>query len=85
LTRGLINKVLHQPVQAMKAAARDGDLTVVEAVQQIFGLSSRGSGLASQVGGTASASEAATKKDTAPEKTEAEASRPIRPLEATRR
>jgi glutamyl-tRNA reductase len=39
LTRGLINKVLHQPLQAMKAAARNGDLTVVEAVQQIFGLS----------------------------------------------
>ena len=38
LTRGLINKVLHQPLQAMKAAARDGDLTLVEAVQQIFGL-----------------------------------------------
>src|SRR6202012_2275129 len=50
--------------QAMKAAARDGDLTVVEAVQQIFGLSSRG-GLASQAGGIASASEAAPKKDTA--------------------
>jgi glutamyl-tRNA reductase len=38
LTRGLINKVLHQPLQAMKAAARDGDLTVAETVQQIFGL-----------------------------------------------
>ena len=40
LTRGLINKVMHQPLQAMKAAARSGDLTVVEAVQQIFGLDS---------------------------------------------
>jgi glutamyl-tRNA reductase len=39
LTRGLINKVLHQPLQAMKAAARNGDLTIVEAVQRIFGLS----------------------------------------------
>jgi glutamyl-tRNA reductase len=94
LTRGLINKVLHQPLQAMKAAARDGDLTVVEAVQQIFGLSSRG-GVASQAGGAASTSEAAPEKDTAAEKTaaekaEAEASEPIRPLEgrpleATRR
>ena len=44
LTRGLINKVLHQPLQAMKAAARNGDLTVVEAVQQIFGLPSQGVG-----------------------------------------
>jgi glutamyl-tRNA reductase len=41
LTRGLINKVLHQPLQAMKAAARNGDLAVVEAVQQIFGLTSQ--------------------------------------------
>jgi glutamyl-tRNA reductase len=85
LTRGLINKVLHQPLQAMKAAARDGDLTVVEAVQQIFGLSSRGGGLASQTGDTPSASEAAQQKDTAAEKTETETSEPIRPLEATRR
>jgi glutamyl-tRNA reductase len=85
LTRGLINKVLHQPLQAMKAAARDGDLTVVEAVQQIFGLSSRGGGLAAQAGGVASASEAAPEKDTIPEKAAAETSEPIRPLEATRR
>jgi glutamyl-tRNA reductase len=53
LTRGLINKVLHQPLQAMKTAARNGDLTVVEAVQQIFGLSSQGDGLSSQVGAAA--------------------------------
>jgi glutamyl-tRNA reductase len=39
LTRGLINKVLHQPLQAMKAAARNGDVTMAESVQQIFGLS----------------------------------------------
>jgi glutamyl-tRNA reductase len=89
LTRGLINKVLHQPLQAMKAAARDGDLTVVEAVQQIFGLSSRG-GVASQAADVASASEAAPEKDTISEKAEAEASEPSRPLEgrpleATRR
>jgi glutamyl-tRNA reductase len=38
LTRGLINKVLHQPVQAMKAAAREGDLRLVEAAQQLFAL-----------------------------------------------
>jgi len=44
LTRGLINKVLHQPLQAMKTAARDGDLRVMEAVQQIFGLTSQGEG-----------------------------------------
>lgn len=38
LTRGLINKVLHQPLQALRASVRNGDLTMVEAVQQIFGL-----------------------------------------------
>ena len=38
LTRGLINKVLHQPVQAMKTAARQGDLSLVEAAQQLFAL-----------------------------------------------
>ncbi len=38
LTRGLVNKVLHQPVQAMKAAARDGDLSMVEAVRNLFAL-----------------------------------------------
>jgi glutamyl-tRNA reductase len=46
LTRGLINKVLHQPLQAMKVAARNGDLTVVEAVQQIFGLGAISAGRA---------------------------------------
>lgn len=38
LTRGLINKVLHQPLQALKSAARLGDPTIAEAVRQIFGL-----------------------------------------------
>jgi glutamyl-tRNA reductase len=54
LTRGLISKVLHQPLQAMKAAARNGDLRVVEAAQQIFGLSSPGAGVSSQGGGSIS-------------------------------
>jgi glutamyl-tRNA reductase len=48
LTRGLINKVLHQPLQAMKAAARNGDLTVAEAVRQIFGLTVQSGGSAPQ-------------------------------------
>jgi hypothetical protein len=38
LTRGLVNKVLHQPLRAMKAAARSGDMSVVEAVREIFSL-----------------------------------------------
>jgi glutamyl-tRNA reductase len=70
LTRGLINKVLHQPLQAMKAAARNGDLRVVEAAQQIFGLSSRGVGLSSQDGGLtiSQAGDAAPHSDGPPQK-----------------
>jgi glutamyl-tRNA reductase len=86
LTRGLINKVLHQPVQAMKAAARNGDLTVVEAVQQIFGL--QGGGLTSQGGGPSSQDGAATQKhpaaENADEMAKQETSDPGRTLEATR-
>jgi glutamyl-tRNA reductase len=75
LTRGLINKVLHQPLQAMKAAARDGDLSVVEAAQQIFGLSSQG-------GGPAPQSDAEPRKEAAAESTPAAAERDA--VEATR-
>jgi glutamyl-tRNA reductase len=60
LTRGLINKVLHQPLQAMKAAARNGDLTVAEAVRQIFGLTL-------QSGGSAPQSDAEPRKEAAGE------------------
>jgi glutamyl-tRNA reductase len=60
LTRGLINKVLHQPLQAMKAAARNGDLTVAEAVRQIFGLTL-------QSGGSAPQSDAEPRKEAAAE------------------
>jgi glutamyl-tRNA reductase len=38
LTRGLVNKFLHQPLQALKAAAREGDLVTVEAIRAAFGL-----------------------------------------------
>lgn len=38
LTRGMMNKVLHQPLKAMKAAAHEGDSLVVETVRQIFDL-----------------------------------------------
>ena len=58
LTRGLINKVLHQPLQAMKAAARNGDLTVAEAVRQIFGLTA-------QSGGTVPQNDAEPRKEAA--------------------
>src|ERR1700761_6503992 len=37
LTRGLVNKFLHQPVQAMKAAATHGNAAVVDALREAFG------------------------------------------------
>jgi glutamyl-tRNA reductase len=73
LTRGLINKVLHQPLQAMRASARNGDLSVVEAVQQIFGLSTAAQ---TEQEGT----DAAQASETGPEQTESSSS-----LEAARR
>ena len=75
LTRGLINKVLHQPLQAMKAAARNGDLTVAEAVRQIFGLTLQG-------GGTNPQSEALPGKEAAAESVSEAAERDA--VEATR-
>jgi glutamyl-tRNA reductase len=37
LTRGLVNKFLHQPVQAMKTAAKHGNAAAVEALRYAFG------------------------------------------------
>jgi glutamyl-tRNA reductase len=82
LTRGLINKVLHQPLQAMKAAASNGDLTVVEAVQQIFGLSTPDGGLTSQAAVVIQKNAAA---ESAGQRTEDEPSNVPQSLEATRR
>jgi glutamyl-tRNA reductase len=36
LTRGLVNKFLHQPVQAMKAAASEGNTAAVDAIREAF-------------------------------------------------
>lgn len=38
LTRGLANKFLHQPLQAIKTAAREGDEETVELVRSLFDL-----------------------------------------------
>jgi glutamyl-tRNA reductase len=38
LTRGLVNKFLHQPVQAIKAAASEGNSAAVEALREAFGV-----------------------------------------------
>ncbi|HTZ59445.1 MAG TPA: glutamyl-tRNA reductase [Acidobacteriaceae bacterium] len=37
LTRGLVNKFLHRPVQAIKAAARHGNAAGIEALRDAFG------------------------------------------------
>jgi glutamyl-tRNA reductase len=39
LTRGLVNKFLHQPVQAIKAAATEGNVVAVDAIREAFGVS----------------------------------------------
>jgi glutamyl-tRNA reductase len=39
LTRGLVNKFLHQPVQAIKAAASEGNAAAVDAIREAFGAS----------------------------------------------
>jgi glutamyl-tRNA reductase len=39
LTRGLVNKFLHQPVQAIKAAASQGNAAGVDALREAFGAS----------------------------------------------
>lgn len=36
VTRGLMNKFLHQPLQMLKAAAREGDAAKVEAIRSAF-------------------------------------------------
>src|SRR3984957_7441079 len=42
LTRGLVNKFLHQPVQAIKAAATEGNIVAVDAIRDAFGVSGTG-------------------------------------------
>ncbi|HVT98874.1 MAG TPA: glutamyl-tRNA reductase, partial [Acidobacteriaceae bacterium] len=37
LTRGLMNKFMHMPLQALKAAAREGDAAALEAIRAMFG------------------------------------------------
>ena len=38
LSRGLMNKFLHPPMQALKQAARDGDLARIEAIRETYAL-----------------------------------------------
>jgi glutamyl-tRNA reductase len=41
LTRGLVNKFLHQPVQAIKAAASEGNVAAIDAIREAFGVSTQ--------------------------------------------
>jgi glutamyl-tRNA reductase len=43
LTRGLVNKLLHGPLTALKAAARDGDVETLEAIRAALAGDSRSS------------------------------------------
>jgi glutamyl-tRNA reductase len=36
LTRGLMNKFMHMPLQAMKSAARDGDAAALDTIRGMF-------------------------------------------------
>ena len=38
VTRGLVNKFLHHPLQALKTAAREGDSTTIDAIRNAFHL-----------------------------------------------
>jgi glutamyl-tRNA reductase len=38
LTRSLVNKLLHHPLQAIKIAAKEGNTAAVDAIRQAFGL-----------------------------------------------
>jgi len=39
MSRSLVNKFLHPPMQALKQAAREGDLARIEAIRETYGLS----------------------------------------------
>jgi glutamyl-tRNA reductase len=39
LSRGLVNKMLHSPMQALRQAAVEGDVARIEAIRETFGLS----------------------------------------------
>ena len=36
LTRGLVNKLMHPPMQAINAAAREGDAETIERIGKMF-------------------------------------------------
>lgn len=46
VTRAMINKMQHAPIQALKRAARDGDQTTLEVIQAVFDLKNKEAGAA---------------------------------------
>jgi glutamyl-tRNA reductase len=38
MSRGLMNKMLHPAMQALKAAAREGDVARIDAIRETYGL-----------------------------------------------
>ena len=57
LSRGLMNKFLHPPMQALKQAARDGDLARIEAIRETYALDA-GHGYAGRIAAGADTDEA---------------------------
>jgi glutamyl-tRNA reductase len=59
LTRGLVNKFLHPPMQALKQAAREGDQVRLEAVCEEWSVSAAGDREPERAGARAAEVEAA--------------------------
>jgi glutamyl-tRNA reductase len=56
LSRGLVNKFLHPPMQALKQAAREGDLARIEAIRETYSLGAE-TGIAGIVADASAAAE----------------------------
>jgi glutamyl-tRNA reductase len=59
LSRGLMNKFLHPPMQALKAAAREGDVARIEAIRETYALDA-GHGYAGRIEARAGGDDALT-------------------------
>jgi glutamyl-tRNA reductase len=57
LSRGLMSKFLHPPMQALKQAAREGDVARIEAIRETYALDA-GHGYAGRIAATADTNEA---------------------------
>jgi glutamyl-tRNA reductase len=57
LSRGLMSKFLHPPMQALKQAAREGDVARIEAIRETYALDA-GHGYAGRIAATAGTEEA---------------------------